>query len=45
MKYERIIKYVLIALLWLGVLDVPLAFLRNAVIGGFDFLIELVIKV
>ncbi|MBQ7603346.1 MAG: site-2 protease family protein [Clostridia bacterium] len=45
MKYERIIKYVLIALLWVGVFDVPLAFLRNGILSGFDYLIELVIKV
>ncbi|MBO4413196.1 MAG: site-2 protease family protein, partial [Clostridia bacterium] len=45
MKYERIIKYVLIALLWVGVFDVPLDFLRSGILGGFDFLIELVIKV
>lgn len=38
MYYERYIFIGLIALLWFGVLDVPLAFLRNAVMGFIEFI-------
>ena len=43
MRYERYIFLVLVALLWIGVLDIPLNFLTNAVmsflglIAGFPF--------
>ena len=43
MRYERYIYLVLVALLWIGVLDIPLNFLTNAVmsflglIAGFPF--------
>ncbi len=45
MKYERYLKYILIALVWTGVLDAPLAFLRNGILTAFDTLIGLVIRV
>lgn len=37
MQYERYIFFGLIALLWLGVLDAPLAWMRNGVFSALDW--------
>ena len=42
MQYERIIFFALFALLWIGVLDVPLEFLSNAVMSLFSKLMMLI---
>lgn len=41
MRYERYIFYGLIALLWFGVLDIPLDFLSNALMNGIRYLASL----
>lgn len=41
MRYERYIFWGLIALIYVGVLDVPLEFLTNAVINGLSFIAKL----
>ena len=38
MRYERYIYFGLLALIWFGVLDVPLSFLSNAVMKGVSTL-------
>ena len=38
MRYERYIFFGLIALLWIGVLDIPLSFLTNAVMSFLSFI-------
>ena len=42
MKYEKYIEIAIFALLWLGVLDVPLSFLTNAILTGMHRLWELI---
>lgn len=42
MKYEKYIEIAIFALLWLGVLDVPLSFLTNAILTGMYRLWELI---
>ena len=34
MKYEKYIEIAIFALLWLGVLDVPLSFITSAILTG-----------
>lgn len=41
MRYERYIFWGLIALIYVGVLDVPLEFLTNAVLNGLSFIAKL----
>lgn len=41
MRYERYIYLGLLALLWVGVLDVPLDYISNAVLSGISFLANL----
>ena len=41
MRYERYIYFGLLALLWMGVLDIPLDFLSNTVMSGISFLANL----
>lgn len=41
MRYERYIYLGLLALLWVGVLDVPLDYVSNAVLSGISFLANL----
>lgn len=41
MRYERYIFLGLIALLWVGALDIPLNFLSNALMNGIRFLADL----
>lgn len=41
MRYERYIYFALLALLWVGVLDIPLDFLSDAVMNGISFLANL----
>ena len=38
MRYERYIFWGLLALLWIGVLDIPLHFLSNAVMRFLEFI-------
>ncbi len=38
MRYERYIYFGLLALLWFGVLDKPLYYMRSAVLGALDFI-------
>lgn len=38
MRYERYIYFGLLALLWVGVLDIPLDFLSGAVMNGISFI-------
>lgn len=42
MKYERYIMIGMIALLYLGVLDGPLDIITDAVLGGMEWLVELI---
>lgn len=42
MKYERFIMLGMVVLLWLGILDVPLDFLSGALLGGMEWLVELI---
>jgi len=42
MRYERVIMAVTLVLLFTGVLDIPLAFLRGGIVNLFDFVIGLV---
>ncbi len=42
MKYERYIQIALIVMLYLGFLTVPLSMACNAIIGGMEWLIELI---
>ncbi len=44
MQYERFIYFGLLAMLWFGVLDVPLEFLSGAVMNGLSYLAELPFK-
>ena len=41
MRYERYIFIALLALLWLGWLDIPLQFLSNGLMNGLDFVASL----
>lgn len=41
MRYERYIFYGLLALIWLGVLDTPLAFLSGGLLKGLSYVAEL----
>lgn len=41
MRYERYIYFGLLALLWFGVLDLPLDFLTGSVFGGLSFIASL----
>ena len=41
LKYERYIMIAVLVLLWFNVLDGALMFLRNGVIGGIEFLLDL----
>ncbi len=38
MRYERYLFYVVLALIWLGVLDVPISFLSGKILSGLSFL-------
>jgi len=38
MQYERYLFYVVLALLWVGVLDRPLSFLSDGIMSGLTFL-------
>ena len=38
MQYERVIMFAIIALLFIGVLDRPLIYLRGLLVNGLDFL-------
>ncbi len=38
MQYENIIFFVLLAVLWMGILDGPISFVSNAVTGILDFI-------
>ena len=40
LRFERYGMFVLFALLWIGVLDIPLLFLRNNIIYGIDWLAQ-----
>lgn len=42
MKYERFIMLGMVVLLWLGILDGPLDFLSGALLGGMEWLVELI---
>ena len=44
MRYERYIYLGLLALLWMGVLDVPLSFLSNGLMNGLYTVAELPFK-
>ena len=41
-RYERYIQLAIFALIWFGVLDTPLYFLRSLIFQGFDKLISLI---
>lgn len=41
MQYERYIYFGLLALLWIGVLDIPLDFLTSKVFGGISYIASL----
>ena len=38
MRYERYLSIIIFALLWVGVLDIPLSFLSSRVLSGLSFL-------
>ena len=38
MRYERYLFYVVLALIWLGVLDIPISFLSGKILSGLSFL-------
>ncbi len=42
MKYERYIMLGMILLIWTNILDAPLNFLSNALLGGMEWLVELI---
>ncbi len=42
MKYERFIMLGMVVILWLGILDGPLDFISGAVLGGMEWLVELI---
>ena len=44
MRYERYIFWGLLALIWFGVLDIPLSYLSNAAMSGVSFIAELPFK-
>lgn len=44
MRYERYLFYVVLALLWVGVLDAPLSLLSNAIMDGLSFIAGLPFK-
>ncbi len=41
MRYERYLFFAVLALIWLGVLDVPISFLSGKLMSGLTFLAEL----
>jgi hypothetical protein len=41
MRYERYFFIVIFALIWVGVLDVPLDYLSGAILNGLDYLAAL----
>lgn len=43
MRYERIIQFVVMALLWTGVLSIPLEYISSFILSGMQFLVGLVI--
>ena len=44
MRYERYIFWGLLALIWFGILDIPLSYLSNAIMSGVSFIAELPFK-
>ncbi len=41
-RYEQYIQIAIFALIWFGMLDTPLYFLRSAIISAFDYIVSLI---